>query len=223
MARFITVEREYGSRGAEFAHHLAARLGWKPIDHCLIEEIARRAGVDKRRAAHCDERLDPWYYRLGKTFWFGSIERLPPPPTETVFDGECMARLVQKYLKEVSAAGNCVIVGRGSACALASVPGGFHLFIYAPMAEKVRWFEEHFPDHASDARREIEAVDVRRENYIRRYYDRDWADRRLYDLMLNSSVGFDAMTSTVLAASGLTSSAGSAAASTVSRTKQPVS
>lgn len=203
MARIITVEREYGSRGAEFAHHLAARLGWKAIDQSLVEEIARRAGVDPIRAAHCDERLDPWYYRLGKSFWFGSVERLPPPPTDEVFDSEYMAGLVQEYLKELAAAGNSVILGRGGACALAGTPQVVHLFIYAPTADRVRWFREHFPDHPGDAYREIEAVDARRESYIRRYYGHDWRDRRLYDMMLNSRIGFDAMTNAAIAACGL--------------------
>ena len=68
MIRVITVEREYGSRGAEFAHHLADRLGWRLVDQCLIEEIAEKAGITKKLAERCDERLDPWYYRFGKTF-----------------------------------------------------------------------------------------------------------------------------------------------------------
>ncbi|MGB7190080.1 MAG: cytidylate kinase family protein, partial [Acidobacteriaceae bacterium] len=40
MIRIITVEREYGSRGAKYAHLLAERLGWRLIDRCVIEEIA---------------------------------------------------------------------------------------------------------------------------------------------------------------------------------------
>ena len=38
--RVITVEREYGSRGGEFAHELADRLGWRLLDS---ELVARRA------------------------------------------------------------------------------------------------------------------------------------------------------------------------------------
>jgi hypothetical protein len=43
MIRLITVEREYGSRGAEFAHHLARNLGWKLIDECRHQQKARPA------------------------------------------------------------------------------------------------------------------------------------------------------------------------------------
>ncbi len=50
MIRIITVEREYGSQGAEYAQQLARRLNWKLIDHCLIEDIARKAGVSSEQA-----------------------------------------------------------------------------------------------------------------------------------------------------------------------------
>jgi cytidylate kinase len=101
--------------------------------------------------------------------------------------------MVRNYLKEFVATGNCVIVGRGAACALAQTPGVFNVFVYASMTRKIRWFEEHFPQQASQARREIEAADSRRESYIRRYYDLDWADRRLYHMMINSCIGLEAM------------------------------
>lgn len=203
MVRVITVEREYGSQGAEFAHRLAARLQWKLIDRCLVEEIAHKAKVPNRLVENCDERLDPWYYKLGKAFWHGSVERLPAPPKNEVFDSERMAGLVRDYLQDTAAAGHCVILGRGAACALSVVPGVFNIFVYASMKRKLRWFEENFPEHAEDARRELEATDARREAYIRRYYDQDWTDRRLYHMMLNSCMGFEAMVEATLDGAGL--------------------
>ena len=69
MIQVITVEREYGSQGADFAHHLAERLGWKLIDSCLIEDVARKAGVAPTLVKRFDERVDPWYHRFGKAIW----------------------------------------------------------------------------------------------------------------------------------------------------------
>ena len=40
------------------------------------------------------------------------------------------------------------------------------------------------------------------EAYVRRYYDRDWADRRLYHMMINSCMGCDAMIDSVLDGAG---------------------
>ncbi|HTZ89294.1 MAG TPA: cytidylate kinase-like family protein [Alloacidobacterium sp.] len=203
MIRVITVEREYGSRGAEFAHRLARHLGWRLIDQCLIEEVAEKAGVPKGLAERCDERLDPWYYRFGKAFWHGSIERLPALPESEVFDSESMVGFVRNYLQSVAAEGNCVIVGRGAASILARASGAFHVFVYASQWRKVQWFEQQFPEHAKDAERELAATDRRRAAYVKRYFDQDWTDRRLYHLMINSCMGFEAMIQATIDGAGL--------------------
>jgi cytidylate kinase len=204
MIRVITVEREYGSRGAEFAHHLAGRLGWRLVDQCLIEEIAEKAGITKKLAERCDERLDPWYYRFGKTFWHGSLERMPAIPETNVFDSERMVDFVREYLEGLAKEGSCVVVGRGAASILARAPGAFHIFVYASVWRKIRWFEEQFPEHAKEAEQELLATDRRRAAYIRRYYQQDWTDRRLYHLMMNSCMGFDAMVKSAIDAAGIT-------------------
>jgi len=205
MIRIITVEREYGSQGAEFAQHLAHRLKWKLIDQCLVEDVARKGGVTRKQAEEFDERLDPWYYRMGKAFLHGSMDRLPGLPEDQVFDSERVVGLVHDCLHEATEAGNCVVVGRGAACVLTGVPKTFHVFVYASMSRKIRWFEQNFPAHAKDAEEEILATDRRRAAYIKRFHDRDWTDRRLYHLMMNSCMGFDAMVSATIDAAGLTS------------------
>ncbi len=203
MVRIITVEREYGSQGAEFAYHLANRLGWKLIDHCLIEEIAKKAGVTKSLAEQCDERLDPWYYRFGKAFWHGSIERMPAVPETNVFDSERMVTFVRDYLHKAAESGNCVVVGRGAACVLSTMPGAFHIFVYASRKRKIQWIEKNFPEHAKDAEQELIETDTRRAAYVRRFYQMDWTDRRLYQMMMNSCMGFEAMVNATIHATGL--------------------
>lgn len=204
MVRVITVEREYGSRGAEFAHLLSDRLGWRLIDHCLVDEIAHKEGLSTGAVAGCDERFDPWYYRLGRTFWHGSIERLPAiMATSEVFDSERMNTLVRAYLQDRVAEGRCVIVGRGAAAALRGTPGVFNLFVYAAPSRKLAWFRDQFPQRAEDAEAELLATDRRRAAYIRRYYEQEWNDYRLYQLMLNSCMGFDAMLGATLEAAAL--------------------
>jgi len=47
-----------------------------------------------------------------------------------------------------------------------------------------------FPDRADNAQQELEATDRRRANYIRRFYNQDWSDHRLYQLLLELLHGF---------------------------------
>jgi cytidylate kinase len=203
MVKVITVEREYGSQGADFAHHLAEALGWKLIDSCLIDEIARRAGVDKSQVRRCDETLDPWYHRFGKAFWHGNIDRAPAVNASSVFDSERMSKLVSDYLLKVAADGQAVIVGRGAACVLSQYPGAFHIFVYASRKRKLQWFQKNFPDRMKDAEQELEATDQRRAEYVRQFYDQQWDNHRLYHLMINSCMGCAAMVKATVEATGL--------------------
>ena len=206
MVRVITVEREYGSRGAEFARRLAVQLGWELVDHSLIDEVARRAQVPTSLSAQCDERLDPWYHRVGKAFWHGSIERTPGALDVEIFDEERVLEVLRTILEEKAKAGRCVIVGRGAANVLHGIDGCFHIFVYATLARKIRWFQETFPDKASIAEQELQATDRRRSAYIQRFHRTTWNDYRLYHLMLNSCMGMEAMQSAALQATGLADS-----------------
>ena len=158
--------------------------------------------------SRCDEQLDPWYHRFGKAFWHGSIDRLPAPPTAGLFDSERMTTLVRDYLLKVAGEGHAVIVGRGAACVLSNYPGAFHVFVYASRKRKLQWFEKNFPEGAKDAEPELLETDHRRQAYMGRFYDQQWDDYRLYHLMLNSCMGFDAMINSALEAAGLSRGSG---------------
>lgn len=193
MTRVITVEREYGSQGAEFAHHLARNLNWKIIDSSLVRDVALKAGVEPSRAQHYDERIDPWFHRVEKAIWLNSLDRMTNIQSPEAFDSTRMVEFVRDYLLDEAARGNCVIVGRGAACILAETEGALHIFVYASMQRKIRWFTEQFPERASDAEHEILATDKRRAEYLRRFHHHDWHDRQIFHLMLNSCLGFDTM------------------------------
>jgi hypothetical protein len=201
--KVITVEREYGSRGGEFAHDLAERLGWKLLDSELVIGAARMAGVDPKMAAKFDERLDPWYYRYGKVFWHDSGYSVSEVGDDQIFDSARMRELIKQEILGAAEVGNCVLVGRGAACALAGRPGCFHIFVYATASAKRDWFARAFPRQAERADQELAAFDRRRAAVIRRFYQQEWCSRGLYHMLLNSCMGFEAMIAAVQGASGL--------------------
>jgi hypothetical protein len=198
----ITVEREYGSRGAEFAHDLAARLGWRLFDSELVAGAARAAGVDPKLAAKLDERLDPWYYRYGKIFWQEPMY-VTSTGEEKMFDAEHMLELIRQRILDAAREGHCVLVGRGSACALAGKPGCFHIFVYATSSAKKEWFARAFPQRAQHAEQDLAAFDRSRAAAIRKFYQQEWCTRGLYHMLLNSCIGTEAMISAVQCAAGL--------------------
>ena len=57
-----------------------------------------------------------------------------------------MAALAQNMIHEAYQRGNCVIVGRGAQCVLRDRKDAFHVFIYAPWAERVARIRQRLPD-----------------------------------------------------------------------------
>jgi len=206
--RVITVEREYGSHGAEFAHHLAHRLGWRLLDSELVNAAARKAGVDPKLAARFDERLDPWYYRYGKILWQDPIYApAQGSGDEQPFDSERMIELIRQEMLDAARQGECVLVGRGAACALMGHPGCFHVFVYATAKAKREWYMKTFPGQAQHADAHLAAFDKRRAALIKKFYGQEWCGRGIYHMLLNSCMGTEAMIAAVEGATGVKAAA----------------
>jgi len=202
MVRVITVEREYASAGIEIAQHIAERLGWELVDHALVQRVAEECNVESSLVESHDERCDPWYHQLTKAFWQGAPERTLAPTSPEAFDCSRMVGHMRKVIEEAADRGNCVIVGRGAACVLSSRIDAFHIFVYGCRKEKLEYARKHLcPETTLE---KMEHVDRDRAAYIRRYFGLEWDNRKLYDLMINSAVGIEAVVDAVIASAGVT-------------------
>jgi cytidylate kinase len=187
MLRLITIEREYGCGAGAIAAQLAEQLGWKLWDHLLTEEIAHLANVDPSAVMRCDERMDSRLHRLAKSFWRGSYERSSPLGSQ-IFDTDRMMSMMQDIMNRIGREGNAVVVGRGGPYFLRENPDAFHVFLYAPRAEKIRrtLADGHTEEEAEEL---VDSVDRERMAYIKHYFNADWPTRSLYHLMMNTAVG----------------------------------
>lgn len=195
--RVLTLEREYGSGGGVIAEKLAKRLGWKLWDQSLTEEIARRLDCDCRAVEQHQERRDPAYYRLFKAFMRGSFEGSLNAPRLKMVDTDCVRLVVQQILPGIADAGDCVIVGRGSAYYLGGRSDAFHVFVYAPFQERVRRLKAAGQPE-KEAMELAETVDRDRADFIKQYFGVDWPGRHRFHLMVNSGLGEDAAVEIIL-------------------------
>ena len=199
MYRVVTVAREYGSGGGPVAAKLAARLGWDLIDNSLITEVARAANVHPSICHECDERVDSWFHRLNKrTFGRGVFEGVA---AGEVFDADAMVALSRKIIEEAAGQGNAVIVGRAAQCILQGRQDVFHVFVYAPMEERIRRVREYYGSGFANPAR-IEEQDRIRSQYVQHYYQCDWRDPHLYDALFCSLLGDEMVVELILHAIG---------------------
>jgi len=197
VIRIITIEREFGCGAAQVAEKLAARLNWKLWDQALTQEIARLANCRQADVELHEERRDPLYRRLLKSFALGSYEgNLGVYPIETL-DADSIAKVCEKVVRRIAEEGDCVIVGRGSQHFLQDRKDTLRFFLYAPRDEKVRRLiaDGNTPRHAEAL---VDTVDRERAAFIRNYFQVEWPNLPIYHAMVNTMAGDDVVVNAML-------------------------
>ena len=127
----------------------------------------------------------------------GSFEgNINTQPLE-MLDSERIIELTHKIIQQAVDEGKCVIVGRGSAYHLQDRDDAFHVFIYAPDEEKLRRLRQQGKSR-EEALQLIQSVDRDRAAFIKKYFDKQWPDRYLFHLMINSEIGDQAVIENIL-------------------------
>jgi cytidylate kinase len=197
MIKIITIEREYGSGGGEIAQLLSKQLGWKLWDQLLTEEIARLAECPKAVVQLREERTDPLYYRLFKSFLRGSYEGSLNAHKLKVVDSESILKLTERVVLHAAKTGNSVIVGRGSQQFLKHRQDTLRIFLYAPREDKVRRLLARGKSD-KEAEQLVDTVDRERADFIQKFFHVEWPDRSLYHTMINTAIGEPAVLRMIL-------------------------
>jgi cytidylate kinase len=197
MIKIVTIEREYGSGGGEIAQLLAKQLGWKLWDHLLTEEIARLAECPKAVVEVREERTDPLYYRLFKSFLRGSYEGSINAHKLKLVDSESILKFTERVVQHAAKTGNSVIVGRGSQQFLKNRQDTLRVFLYAPRQDKVRRLLARSKSD-KEAEQLVDTVDRERADFIQKYFHVEWPDRAIYHTMINTVIGDEAVLHIIL-------------------------
>ena len=197
MIKIVTIEREYGCGGGDIAQLLATRLDWKLWDQRLTEEIARLANCPKAVVEAREEKNDPLYYRLFKSFMRGSYEGSINAPKLNLVDSETILKNTRRVVEHAAERGNCVIVGRGSQLFLRNRQDTLRIFLFAPREEKVRRLLTRGKSE-KEAEELVDNVDRERADFIQKYFNVEWPDRAIYHAMINTAIGDDAVAQMIL-------------------------
>ena len=189
--RVLTVNREFGSGGGRIAQTIATWLGWKLLDRDIIDAIAYQAHVDKNVVRHYDEHVDSWLRRINQQAMRSAALAAGLELGEnSVFDAEEMVKISQKIIEKSHLDGNVVIVGRGAQCVLQHKPDVFHVFVYAPLKERLVRLRDRL-EKGADIEQRLRTVDGERAKYLQQYFGKNWCNMHLYDLMICSHADED--------------------------------
>jgi len=163
----ITISREAGSLGTEIAQAVASRLQYEYLNKEKIEKALMDQGLSMPEVQKFDEKKPP--------FWIS-----------WQIQSRKFLHVIQTVIYDFARRGNIVIVGRGSQILMRDLPGVLHFRIVAPFASRVRRITEQEKVDEKHAVRMIRGNDRDSAGYVRFFFDEDWEDPTLYDLVINT-------------------------------------
>jgi cytidylate kinase len=190
----VTISRQFGSGGSEIGRMLAQESELNYVDQGIIDEVARRLGVNVQQVARWDEQTtgvvghileaiqssNP--FTVNYSALFGE-RRMPAQSRDLAY-----LRLTQKVVLEAATQGNAVIVGRGSQFLLHNAPRTLHIYVFAPLPYRITSVMQHFQLDHDQAEALIEQRDYEHDMYLRHYYGTDGHQPGLYHLLINTSL-----------------------------------
>ena len=202
VSRVVTLAALYGAGGGVVGPRVAERLGVPFLDRAIPRSVAERAGIDEASVAELDEEPRSRRSRL-----FDALGRASPPSGASAqlerldLEGRRLHGEVERFLADASRSGG-VVLGRGGAVVLASVPGALHVHLGGDRDGRIeRVMTLQATDRATAARR-VEAHDRARGDYVRGCYGIDGDNPALYHLMIDATaLGVDVCVELIVAAS----------------------
>ncbi|RPJ40553.1 MAG: BON domain-containing protein [Deltaproteobacteria bacterium] len=163
----ITISRQLGSLGTEIAQGAAEKLNYEYVDKKRIEQALSAYGVLAPEVEKFDEKKPSFWdsFLLQKKRFLHSLEAV-------VYD---FARN-----------GKVVIVGRGGQVLLQYLPGVLHVRIIAPFEVRLKRLLAAEGGNEKKASRILSRSDRDSAGFLRSFFEVDWEDRTLYDLMINT-------------------------------------
>jgi hypothetical protein len=181
-APFVTITRQAGAGGRILADAVLERLnrrsgpayeGWQVFDRSILHMLAE----DPKLKVSMRHLLNEEYHN-----------RLTDYVEEALFGWTPQDVLMAKIFRAARAlcgAGKIIIVGRGSQCATADLPGGIHVRLVASKERRLRKLKREWGIDEKRALKRMEELDEARKMLVRVHFRRDADDPLLYDAVFN--------------------------------------
>ncbi len=163
----ITISRQLGSLGTEIATLLSDKSGCSCLDKNSLEQRFAEHGVSKENMERFDEKK-PGFWDLFKT------------------DKARYLHFLKGVVFEFVHGGNGIILGRGGQVVLGHLPGVLNVRIISSLEVRKVRVMERFACDEDHALKIIQHNDNERAGFHKFFFDENWEDQSLYDLIINT-------------------------------------
>lgn len=182
----VCIGRSFGSRGAEIGRELAKALDIPFYDKEIIEEQVKKSGFTSEYLSAFDEKKNSSFlysiFMNPETIMLGGGYNSGQPMDITVLKVQC------QVIRDIAAAGPCVIVGRRADQILSEEKNKLSVFVNADLEARIAHVSERDSLSRREAENKIKRMDRSRKSYYNFYGDGQWGEASNYDLCITSSL-----------------------------------
>lgn len=192
----ITISREYGSRGNEIARLICARLEYRYFDKELMAQLGAQMGLSPDEITDLPEDKHHVRRLFERLFATASLPTISGEITgwgfaaraEAEEQAERMsAQTVESLIRAAHEQEKVVVVGRAGQIVLRGMPNVLHVRVIAPIQQRIQRMQQIEGVNADAARDLVHRRDRAAGDYVKSFYNVDWTDPLLYDLIINTS------------------------------------
>jgi cytidylate kinase len=180
----VTIASKYGAGGHIIGPRVAERLGVQYLDRAIPAAIARQMGVPESAVESVDEHPQSRISQLIEALAQAPLPTTGEPAGQQQIDDRAMQSQIEDFLARASASGG-VVLGRGGAVVLASVPGALHVFLQGPHDARVKRVMDRERINRETAEHRVDANDRARREYVLQRYGVEGDDPKLYHLVID--------------------------------------
>ena len=181
--RYVTIEREYASGGAQVGRLVGQALGMPVYGREILEMAAQEGGTTPEYMEHLEETdTNSLLYSLvamAKTTQ-GQLPQISQTDQLNLLESQIIQRLAQE--------GPCVLVGRCAGWVLRERQDVLQVFVHADRETRLRRAREEYGVSPDKAPAVLHRYDHRRSNFYHANTDRSGSRREGYHLVLDSGL-----------------------------------
>lgn len=179
----VCIGRQYGSGGREVGELVARKLGVTCYDKLLIQEAAKKSGMDSQFLATHEETMKDMLLPISGNPFADTADM----SGLFYFAGDHAYNAEKQAITEIAQRESSVMIGRCASSILASQGNVLSVFLYGNEGDCIDRIAARNGLNKKEARERMEKINRMRRRYFNFYAMTEWGKPESYDAMLSTS------------------------------------
>lgn len=180
----ITISKEFGTDSGKVAAIAAKKLGYEYIGKKLAAEIAKDLNLSEAEVETFKQTSQSRIIRLMDRYTCSLVQKVVDREHGCLDDANYFES-TKKLVEKLYDAGNVIILGWGGQCILRGKPNTLHVRLTKDDRLKIEKIMQDYDLNRLAAKKMIEREEKDSSSYVKHYFDEDWNDAGLYDLIID--------------------------------------